>query len=156
MTDASKRRPGRPSNSDAQRTGNFSVRMPIELRTRLEEAAAAAGRSLNADIVWRLEKSFDTKLTYQLLDQRFEDLEGVVDELGRLEDHLAFLRYNLERLRATEGDAADTSTLARQVLQAAEQMRMTSRQGKRIQDEIEALTTDLADRARRIPELPSE
>src|SRR5215218_3260526 len=37
----------------------FLVRMPEELRPRLVEAAARAGRSLNAELVHRLERSLD-------------------------------------------------------------------------------------------------
>lgn len=37
----------------------FGLRMQPELRARLEEAAAEAGRSLNAEIIGRLEESFE-------------------------------------------------------------------------------------------------
>jgi hypothetical protein len=38
----------------------FKLRMPIELRLQLDQAALASGRSLNAELVTRLEASFLT------------------------------------------------------------------------------------------------
>lgn len=54
-----KKRPGRPAKPEAERTGNFSVRLPQELRSKLEEAAQGAGRSTNAEIVYRLQGSVE-------------------------------------------------------------------------------------------------
>lgn len=38
---------------------SFKVRMPSELRAHVEAAAQRAGRSINAEIVYRLDESFD-------------------------------------------------------------------------------------------------
>lgn len=38
----------------------FGVRMPTELKTLVEEAAAANGRSINAEVVARLQGSLST------------------------------------------------------------------------------------------------
>lgn len=46
----------------------FGLRMPAELRERIEAACQASGRSMNAEIVQRLEESFQAKpLTVQSL-----------------------------------------------------------------------------------------
>lgn len=45
------------SRTDAQ----FKLRMPAPLREQLEEAAKAAHRSLNAELIVRLEASFASK-----------------------------------------------------------------------------------------------
>jgi hypothetical protein len=37
----------------------FGVRMPPELKGQIEQAASASGRSLNAEVVYRLQTSFD-------------------------------------------------------------------------------------------------
>jgi predicted transcriptional regulator len=37
----------------------LNVRLPDDLRRRLDEAVKESGRSLNAEIVWRLRRSFD-------------------------------------------------------------------------------------------------
>ncbi|OBR70629.1 hypothetical protein A7D35_20420 [Xanthomonas arboricola] len=57
MTTKPSKRPGRPAKPDSERTANFSVRMPQQLRERLEATAAAEGRSVNAEIVYRLTNS---------------------------------------------------------------------------------------------------
>jgi len=43
----------------------FNVRMPSGLRSRIEEAAKANGRSMNAEIALRLEASFDIRLSLE-------------------------------------------------------------------------------------------
>lgn len=48
--------------------------MPPELRTQVEEAAKESGRSLNAEIVHRLEESFDSS-----------SVQGLRDAIARLE-----------------------------------------------------------------------
>lgn len=53
------KRQGRPPKPESERTGNFSVRMPQDLRAKLEEAAQGAGRSTNAEIVYRLQGSIE-------------------------------------------------------------------------------------------------
>src|SRR4051812_27210298 len=48
--------------SPGEKIGNiapFGLRMLPDLKARIEEAAAESGRSLNAEIVARLEQSFD-------------------------------------------------------------------------------------------------
>lgn len=55
MQDKSKKKPGRPPKEASDRSVNFSVRMPPDLRASLEALAEASGRSLNAEIVRALE-----------------------------------------------------------------------------------------------------
>ncbi|KOO82865.1 hypothetical protein VL23_06315 [Stenotrophomonas maltophilia] len=61
MPNSPRKRPGRPPKPDAEKAANFSVRLPPELRGKLEEAAIAAGRSTNAEIVFRLQGSFEVQ-----------------------------------------------------------------------------------------------
>jgi hypothetical protein len=42
----------------------FKLRIPAELKSRLEDHATASGRSLSAEIVHRLERSFDPMSEY--------------------------------------------------------------------------------------------
>jgi len=37
----------------------LSLRLPVELHERVKAAARESGRSVNAEIVWRLRRSFD-------------------------------------------------------------------------------------------------
>ena len=49
----------------------FNLRIPIELKQQVENAAKESGRSINAEAVFRLEKSFKNEV---------EDLESVPTE----------------------------------------------------------------------------
>ncbi|QXQ04289.1 Arc family DNA-binding protein [Stenotrophomonas indicatrix] len=53
----------------------FGLRMQPDLRDRLEAAAAAEGRSLNAEIVARLEESFQMEEGVESLEQMTGALE---------------------------------------------------------------------------------
>ncbi|HEL3212201.1 TPA: Arc family DNA-binding protein [Stenotrophomonas maltophilia] len=59
----------------------FGLRMQPELRERLEAAAATEGRSLNAEIVARLEESFE-------LEQEVVELEKVTEAFERSQELL--------------------------------------------------------------------
>ena len=50
--------------SDRHQTKPYPLRLPDELRERLEAEAKTAGRSLNAEITQRLEASFDKAESY--------------------------------------------------------------------------------------------
>jgi len=52
----------------------YPLRVPPELRKRLEEAARDGGRSLNAEIVARLEQSFEPRESAIVI----EDLEALL------------------------------------------------------------------------------
>ena len=47
-----------PSRELAQ----FNLRLPDHLRSKIEDAAKAAGRSMNAEFVQRIEQSFDVRI----------------------------------------------------------------------------------------------
>src|SRR5215208_4469365 len=51
----------RMSPAVAGRTYRFLLRMPEDLRQRIVDAAAASGRSLNAELVSRIEASLDAE-----------------------------------------------------------------------------------------------
>ncbi len=53
----------------------FGLRMQPDLRERLEAAAAAEGRSLNAEIVARLEASFEMAQNVEKLERSSATLE---------------------------------------------------------------------------------
>jgi len=48
--------------NDRHQTPSYPLRMPDELRRRLEEAAEESGRSVNAEIVARLQQSFVSRV----------------------------------------------------------------------------------------------
>ena len=94
--------PTRPSRS----LDKFIIRFPPGMREQLADAAAAAGRSMNAEIIRRLEQTFPTaeKVILQnrvgevaMILQTCKDLEAKVDRLQA--------RLDTENLPATERSA---------------------------------------------------
>ncbi|WP_363797822.1 Arc family DNA-binding protein [Lysobacter firmicutimachus] len=71
----------------------FGLRMPPELRSELEEAALSNGRSLNAEIVYRLEESLNSK--------------AVIADLTAIERRIAALEEQEERRRRLMDREAD-------------------------------------------------
>jgi hypothetical protein len=59
--------------------GQLKVRLPEELRERLEQSSERSGRSLNNEIVWRLGQSFEEKRPREALlgPPTNEPLEGI-------------------------------------------------------------------------------
>lgn len=67
----------------------FGLRMQPELRQRLETAAKEAGRSLNAEIVARLESSISQPMQGALVDQSISlVLERQLKDMERLQKKL--------------------------------------------------------------------
>jgi predicted DNA-binding protein len=69
----------------AREDPQMKLRLPAELKARVEEAAQHAGRSLNAEIVHRLERSFvgDDKMLIPLLETLADRVEKLLS--GRQE-----------------------------------------------------------------------
>jgi len=66
--------------TDRHQQKPYPLRMPDELRARLEEAAKAGARSLHAEIVARLGQSFATQLKPDLSPALLATLERLFDE----------------------------------------------------------------------------
>ena len=86
----------------------FGLRMPPELKQQIEEQAMASGRSLNAEIVWRLEQSLRADAPGQNWIKTAKKAASALpsdDRLSALEAELRELRLGLEELREThQGD----------------------------------------------------
>lgn len=61
----------------------FGVRMPPGLKARIENSAHDNRRSMNAEIVARLEKSFDEAVEGPIAD-RLKKIEADLDHIKRL------------------------------------------------------------------------
>lgn len=73
-------RPGRDSD-------RLLVRFPDGMKVKIEKAAAANGRSLNAEVVARLERSFSDEVeaaSTDRLTRGFEQLQLEMDDLRKL------------------------------------------------------------------------
>lgn len=59
-------------SKDKQQVNPYPIRLTVELRAKLEDAAKTEGRSLNAEMLLRLESSFedgDSELTVEKVKQ---------------------------------------------------------------------------------------
>jgi len=80
----------------------FGLRMQPELKQQIEEQALASGRSLNAEIVWRLEQSLKADATgYSWIKaaKRASDSTAADDRLASLEAEVEELKLGLSELR---------------------------------------------------------
>lgn len=78
----------RPPMTDRHQQKPYPLRMPDELRTRLEHAAAEGSRSLHAEIVARLQASFTPSITtpnvkFSGVDERDEGVYEEVSEFAK-------------------------------------------------------------------------
>lgn len=108
---------------------------------------------MTADIIWRLEQSFDTRLTYQLLDRRFEEAETLSAMFTLGEAELVHLRKEIEaasKLPASQARSEKLAHLGARTMRVADDMRTAQRQAKRVQQEIMELTADLTERAKSV------
>lgn len=59
----------------------FGVRMQPDLKERLEKAAQESGRSLNAEVVARLEQSFEPRESTIMIEELENLLTGVLTQI---------------------------------------------------------------------------
>jgi hypothetical protein len=59
----------------------FRLRLPENLKAQIEASAKANGRSMNAEVLSRLERSFDLDDGLTELDEGFTDHEKRIDQL---------------------------------------------------------------------------
>lgn len=62
----------------------YGLRMPDDLKARIQAAAEANNRSMNAEIVARLQDSFDNNHVRQIVDETFnERMSDLIEELSK-------------------------------------------------------------------------
>lgn len=86
----------------------FGLRMQPELKQQIEEQAMASGRSLNAEIVWRLEQSLKADAPGQSWIKMAKQAASALpsdDRLSALEAEVQELRLGLEEVRKTHQDS---------------------------------------------------
>lgn len=88
MPPTAKKRPGRPPKPEGERGGNFSIRLLPEVREALEAAATKAGRSLSAEIGFRLQQTLT--------------IEGLLDDGDTIETVISGLQETRRKLDDTE------------------------------------------------------
>lgn len=75
--------------SDQHTTAQYQLRLPEELRDKIKESAKAHNRSMNADIVARLEASFEK-------DAKFTDVEKA--DYEELQKQMKFMSEEVNAL----------------------------------------------------------
>lgn len=96
-----------------------NVRLPAQLKASLDEAALKAGRSLTAEIVFRLYSSFNEQRSsreetdhYAALFGKVADVRTKEDELvDRLDSRIRYLDALTERLAFERGKPVDDGEL---------------------------------------------
>lgn len=73
------------------------IRLPASLHQRLVDAAASSGRSLNAEMVVRMEQSFPAAIEVQLLRSRQEELTLLDQAMMFLNSEIAELNTQLQQ-----------------------------------------------------------
>lgn len=104
----------RPSRGPARDLDKIMVRLPDGMRDRLSDAAKANNRSVNAEVVVRLEESFKREnfaLGVQSLPEFRSALEGAVSTLtsllqrpGAVEELLAFETQTKDEAKISKGE----------------------------------------------------
>lgn len=90
----------------------FGLRMQPELKQQIEEQAMASGRSLNAEIVWRLEQSLRADAPGQSWIKTAKQAASALpsdDRLSALEAEVRELRLGLEEVSKTHQDSQGTA-----------------------------------------------
>jgi len=90
----------------------FGLRMQPELKQQIEEQAMASGRSLNAEIVWRLEQSLKADAPGQSWIKSAKQAASATaadDRLSALEAEVRVLRLGLNELRKTQQEGQGTA-----------------------------------------------
>lgn len=77
-----------------------NIRIPIELKNKIAESAKAHNRSMNADIVARLEKSFEMEIK-----ETSDDIRDIVrEENTKLQKSIAEILGGLTILKKPKAD----------------------------------------------------
>ncbi len=96
----------------AQDADKFIVRFPDGMRDRIADAAKAANRTMNAEIVARLQASFESAASSGTQSA----VPGVIERLASIDAQMGALLAGQERSAATSAEVLET--LRRLLLQA--------------------------------------
>lgn len=138
-------KPRRAATSNA--SDKFIVRLPDGMRSRIAEAAAAAGRTMNAEVVHRLQASFegpgdswaDHDLALRVEEARVHAaLDSVRSEMRTARLHADFLSHSLA-VAQERGNTAEAAALGERMAAARAELR-----------ELESRQADLLNQAREV------
>lgn len=81
--------------SDQHTTVQYQLRLPEDLRDKIKESAKNHNRSMNADIVARLEASFNTSGNEGLVSTLDEHLSFMAEQNNMLMNEVKLLRNHI-------------------------------------------------------------
>lgn len=84
-----------PQDTPSRTLDQYIVRFPDGLRDRLKEVAKANGRSMNAEIVYRLELSLDSDEAVIAAHRGRPPLDSF-DDVGKVDELIRFLKFQRE------------------------------------------------------------
>jgi chromosome segregation ATPase len=111
----------------------LKIRMTAELRRKIQRVAEQNGQTLNAEIVFRLEKSFQ-------IDREAIELESLKARLARVETQLD--RHSRKRV--------DFDDRYPGYIEAVDELRLQKEEFERQRDEIETKIAEVEEKQRRL------
>ncbi|MCZ4270882.1 Arc family DNA-binding protein [Maritalea porphyrae] len=72
-----------PQDSKSRKLDQYIVRFPDGMRQKLKDIAAENGRSLNAEIIHRLEQSFNVATSIEDIDAANKRLQDMMDKADK-------------------------------------------------------------------------
>lgn len=78
----------------------MNIRIPADLKAKVEAAAQESGRSVTAEIVVRLESTFPRQIEQELLEARRDELDKIAWQTQFVEDELFKQRRHFARVSA--------------------------------------------------------
>ena len=122
----------------------FKIRFRESLRSRLELAAKGQERSLNSEIVARLEQSFDREGLVRIRDQAEKALESILDQ-NRRRSELVEIEAKQAVKRAANPDHAEQFWRRHEPDPDEVSRALSEEFNKRAEEEFERGQTELAD-----------
>ena len=97
--------------TDRHQAPSYPLRMPDELKARIQAAADASGRSLHAELLHRLQNSFESReVGWDVrLARHTNEVRGEVlaSHISMMQMHVNMLRDRLRLLRANDADVEE-------------------------------------------------
>lgn len=112
----------------------FVVRFPDGMRDEIRRAAEASGRSMNAEIIARLEDSFKNRTESSLADLQavMNDAKRMIKEFNVANTQISLMRYLLDQVAATDGKLPED--LHRHITILSQLGGPSTREGKSLSD----------------------
>ncbi|HDS1829812.1 TPA: Arc family DNA-binding protein [Stenotrophomonas maltophilia] len=131
------------AKKDDQQT---NVRLPAALKERITQAANEAGRSFTAELVRRLEASFESVLEATLLQARLAERGDLLAALQEGEQRLEDLSKELASYTGAvrkEDDSDMAAQLSARIAEIIKEQRMLEEQNLRIAKYLDRLREDV-------------